>query len=154
MLNISLCTFLFPISWPHSYSNLSTISNKWFKWVGFTHCNYLMWHPFQVTKYCLPIFRVYIVAKMHSTSPMSFMFNEVESSMIGLLLIFLFFILMNWFQFGYMECQTGYQCSWAHMSSNKPKLMSKRQLFCNSCYICLCGVTWMACESWKVVVIE
>ncbi len=40
------------------------------------------------------------------------------------------------------------------MSSKKPKLMSKRQLFYNSYYICLCGATSMACESWKVVLIE
>jgi hypothetical protein len=39
------------------------------------------------------------------------------------------------------------------MSSNEPKLMSKQQLFCNSCYICLCGATLMACELWKVVLI-
>jgi hypothetical protein len=43
--------------------------------------------------------------------------------------------------------------NWVRMRSNKPKLMSKRQLFCNSCYICLCGATLMACESWKVVFI-
>jgi hypothetical protein len=33
-------------------------------------------------------------------------------------------------------------------------LMSTRQFFCNSCYMCLCGATLMACESWKVVFIE
>jgi hypothetical protein len=40
------------------------------------------------------------------------------------------------------------------MSSNEPKLMSKCQFFCNSCCICLCGATLMACVSWKVVLIE
>jgi hypothetical protein len=40
------------------------------------------------------------------------------------------------------------------MSSNKAKLMLKHQLFCNSCYICLCGAILIACESWKVVLIE
>jgi hypothetical protein len=40
------------------------------------------------------------------------------------------------------------------MSSNELKLMSKHQFFYNSCYICLCGGTLMACESWKVVLIE
>jgi hypothetical protein len=32
------------------------------------------------------------------------------------------------------------------MNSNVPKLMSKCQLFCNSCYICLYDATLMACE--------
>jgi hypothetical protein len=40
------------------------------------------------------------------------------------------------------------------VSSNEPKLMSQNQLFCNSCYICLCGAFLMACESWKVVLSE
>jgi len=40
------------------------------------------------------------------------------------------------------------------VSSNEPKLMSRHQLFCNSCYIRLCGATLMACESWKVVLSE
>jgi hypothetical protein len=40
------------------------------------------------------------------------------------------------------------------MSSNEPKLMSKCQLFYNSCYICLYGAILMAWESWKVVLIE
>ncbi len=45
-------------------------------------------------------------------------------------------------------------CTWMQMSSNESKLMSKTQFFCNSCYICLCGATLMACESWKVMFIE
>ncbi len=36
----------------------------------------------------------------------------------------------------------------------KPKLMSKSQLFYNSCYICLYGAILMEWESWKVVLIE
>jgi hypothetical protein len=40
------------------------------------------------------------------------------------------------------------------MSSNELKLMSKGQLFSNSCYICLRDATLIACESWKVVLIE
>jgi len=40
------------------------------------------------------------------------------------------------------------------INSNKPKLMSKCQLFYNFYYICLCSATLMACESWKVVLIE
>ncbi len=40
------------------------------------------------------------------------------------------------------------------MSSNEPKLMSKCQLFYNSYYICLCDAILMACESWKVVLID
>jgi hypothetical protein len=43
---------------------------------------------------------------------------------------------------------------WVGMNSNELKLMSKHQLFCNFCYICLCGATLMACESWKVMVVE
>jgi hypothetical protein len=43
---------------------------------------------------------------------------------------------------------------WVWVTSNKPKLMSKCQLFYNSCYICLCVAILMACESWKVVFIE
>ncbi len=43
---------------------------------------------------------------------------------------------------------------WMWMSSNEPKLMSKCQLFYNSYYICLCGAILMACESWKVVLIN
>jgi hypothetical protein len=43
---------------------------------------------------------------------------------------------------------------WVRMSSNEPKLMSKHQFFCNFCYICLCDATLMACESWKIVIIE
>jgi len=48
----------------------------------------------------------------------------------------------------------GGSLTWARMSSNKPKLMSKRKFFYNSYYICLCDGTLKACESWKVVVIE
>jgi len=40
------------------------------------------------------------------------------------------------------------------MSSNEPKLMSKRKFFYNSCYICLCGAILMACELWKIMLIE
>jgi hypothetical protein len=40
------------------------------------------------------------------------------------------------------------------MNSNEPKLMLKRQLFCNSCYICLCGATLRACESWKLCLLN
>jgi hypothetical protein len=40
------------------------------------------------------------------------------------------------------------------MSSDELKLMSKYQLFYNSCYICLYGATLMACESWKITLIE
>jgi hypothetical protein len=40
------------------------------------------------------------------------------------------------------------------MSSNKPKLMSKQQFFCNSCCICLHGAILMAHESWKILIIE
>jgi hypothetical protein len=43
---------------------------------------------------------------------------------------------------------------WVQMSSNEPKLLSKCQFFCNSCYICLCVAILMACESWKVGFIE
>jgi len=32
--------------------------------------------------------------------------------------------------------------------------LKKIALFCNSCYICLCGATLVAGESWKVVFIE
>jgi hypothetical protein len=31
------------------------------------------------------------------------------------------------------------------------KINVKYQKNCNFCYICLCGVTLMACESWKVI---
>ncbi len=34
------------------------------------------------------------------------------------------------------------------------KIDVKKLIFCNSCYICLCGAILMACESWKVVFIE
>ncbi len=43
---------------------------------------------------------------------------------------------------------------WVWMSSNEPKLMSKRQLFYNSYYICLYSVIVMEWESWKVVLTE
>jgi hypothetical protein len=34
------------------------------------------------------------------------------------------------------------------------KIDVKMLFLCNFCYICLCGATLMACESWKVVFIE
>jgi hypothetical protein len=40
------------------------------------------------------------------------------------------------------------------MSSNEPKLMLKCQPFCNSYYIYLYDTTLMACESWKVMLLN
>jgi len=34
------------------------------------------------------------------------------------------------------------------------KIYVKNQLLYNFCYTCLCGATLMACDSWKVVLIE
>jgi hypothetical protein len=44
-----------------------------------------------------------------------------------------------------------------HVGANEfkqAKINVKTSFFCNSCYICLCGAALMACESWKVVLIE
>jgi hypothetical protein len=36
-------------------------------------------------------------------------------------------------------CASICERKWVQMSSNEPKLMSKYELFCNFCYICLRG---------------
>lgn len=69
VLDLFLCTFLLPISWPCFHLNFSTIFGKWSKWAGFTYRDSFEWHPSHLTKYCLLICLVYLAARMHFTSP-------------------------------------------------------------------------------------
>jgi hypothetical protein len=47
---------------------LSTISSKRFRRLGFTHCDSFNRHPYHLTKYYLPICLVYFAIKMHYNS--------------------------------------------------------------------------------------
>ncbi len=61
----------------------------------------------------------------------------------------LFGTMMNFFEVFKSLKHLGSNSIGVQMSSNKPKLMSKHQLLCNSCYIYLYGVTLMACDYGK-----
>lgn len=50
-----LCVFFYPNSCPFFNSKFSTISSKWYRCESFIHVASFGWHPFNFTKYCLPL---------------------------------------------------------------------------------------------------
>ncbi len=51
-LGLFRCIFIFTSSsWPFSYSNLATMFDMWFNWVGFIHIASLWWQPFYLTQF-------------------------------------------------------------------------------------------------------